>query len=172
MGETVKNKSDIILDELKRRGSKKEIVDVDEDTVKLAVFSLQNCRYAFYGDDVKEILNAPEVCYVPGTPDFVLGVINVRGDIEAVLSINKFLGLPDSEIFASSRIAVVEKKGIRAGVLMDAVEDVIDIPVSSVKQPLSTLNAAVKEYVAGEIMHKDKSITLLDAEKIFLKITA
>jgi purine-binding chemotaxis protein CheW len=170
--EELKNKSDIILDELKRRGSKGEIVNVDEAAVKLVVFSLQNGRYAFYGEGIKELLHVPDICYVPGTADFVLGVINVRGDIEAVLSMNKFLGLPDSEIALTSRIAIIEKNGIRAGVLMDAVEDVLDIPVSSVKEPLSTLNDAVKEYVAGEIIHKDKSVTILDAEKIFLKIMA
>jgi purine-binding chemotaxis protein CheW len=165
-----KNKSDIILDELKKRSAKRDIVDVDEAVVKLVVFSLQHGHYAFYGEDVKELLYVPDICYVPGTADFILGVINVRGDIEAVLSMNKFLGLPDSEIALTSRIAIIEKNGIRAGVLMDAVEDVLDIPVSSVKKPLSTLNDAVKEYVAGEIIHKNKSVTILNAEKIFLKI--
>ncbi|GER93265.1 chemotaxis protein CheW [hot springs metagenome] len=168
--EELRNKSDIILDELKRRSSKREIVDVDEAIVKIVVFLLQNSYYGFYGEDVKEILHVPEICYVPATADFVMGVINLRGDIEAVLSINKFLGLPDSETSLSSRIAIIQKNAVRAGVLVDAVEDVLDIPTSSTKQPLSTLNNAVKEYVVGEIIYRDKSVTILDVEKIFLKI--
>lgn len=85
-------KSDRILAEVKRRKSQEKIVDVDEEKVKLVIFSLLSDYYAFHGSDVKEILPLGKITYVPGSPDFILGIINVRGDIESILNIHNFWG--------------------------------------------------------------------------------
>jgi purine-binding chemotaxis protein CheW len=169
--ETEKNRSDLILNELKKRAKKKEVLTPEEETVKTVVFTLNGDYYAFCGDDVKEIIPHTNIYYVPGTPDFILGVINIRGDIESVVSINRFLGLPHSELNKNSRIAIVANNEQRSGILLDSIEDVVDIPASSVKPPLSTLNDAVREYVAGETLYKGKSVIVINAEKIFRKIT-
>ena len=164
---TQKSKSTLILDELRRRETKDKIVDVEENTIKVVIFSLLEETYAFRGPEVKEILPLLPVYYVPGSPDFIPGVINIRGDIESVININRFLGLPDSVTSPKSRIAIVDIGGVRSGIIVDSVEDVIDIPESFVKPPLSTLNKAVREYVSGELMYQDRNVTLLDMGKIF-----
>ena len=166
-----KRKSDIILEEVKKRRGREKIVDVEEERTKIVVFSLLDDYYAFYGDDVKEILHLVNIYYVPGSPDFILGVVNIRGDIESVLNINKFLGLPDSKQTNHSRIAVAAKDDMRSGVLVDSIIDVIDVPVSSIKPPLSTLNNSLRDFVTGEMLYDNKNVTLLDVEKIFGKIT-
>ena len=109
-----KNKSDLLLEELKKRKGGEKIVDVEEEQVKIVVFSLLNDRYAFYGNEIKEILPLTKIFYVPGSPDYILGIINVRGDIESVININKFLGLPDFKNSQKNRIAMAEKDGIRS----------------------------------------------------------
>lgn len=165
--EMQQTKSKVILDELKRRGTKEKIVDVEEETVKVVIFSLFDEIYAFNGPEVKEILPLLPVYTIPGSPDFMPGVINIRGDIESVININRFLGLPDSTPSEKSRIAIVDRDGIRSGIMVDSVEEVIDIPTSSVQPPLSTLNKAVREYVAGEFMYQNRNVTILDTGKIF-----
>jgi purine-binding chemotaxis protein CheW len=165
--ETQQSKSKLILDELRRRGTREKIVDVEEETIKVVIFSLLNETYAFNGPEVKEILPLLPVYYVPGSPDFIPGVINVRGDIESVININRLLGLPDSKPSPKSRIAIVDIGGLRSGIIVDVVEEVIDIPASFVKPPLSTLNKTVREYVAGELMFQDRTVTILDMGKIF-----
>jgi purine-binding chemotaxis protein CheW len=167
-----KNKNDLILDELKRRKTREKIVEVEEDTVKVVIFSLLGELFAFKGSDVKEILSLLPIHCVPGSPDFIPGVINIRGDIESVIKINKFLGLPDSEPSTKSRIAISEMDGIRSGVLLDSVEDVMDIPASSVTPPLLTLGKDAKEYVSGQFLYGDKSVTILDVGKIFGRLGA
>ncbi|HAM52743.1 MAG TPA: chemotaxis protein CheW [Nitrospiraceae bacterium] len=162
-----KNKSDLILDELRRRKTSKKIVEVEEDTVKVVIFSLSDELYAIKGPEVKELLSLVPIHCVPGSPDFIPGVINIRGDIESVIKINKFLGLPDSETSTKSRIAISETDGIRSGIILDSVEDVMDIPASSVNPPLSTLGKEAKEYVSGEFLYGDRSVTILDIGKIF-----
>ena len=168
--DTGENRSDLILNELKKNAKKKEIRTLDEETVKTVVFTLNGDYYAFCGQDVKEIIPYTDIYFVPGAPDFMLGVINIRGDIESVISINGLLGMPYSETNKNSRIAIVENNGHRSGILLDSIEDVVDIPESSVKPPLSTLSDAVREYVAGETLHKGKSVIVINAEKIFKKI--
>lgn len=148
------------------------VVDVNEETVKIVVFTLAGDYYAFNGEDVKEILPRPPISYVPDAPDYILGLINVRGDIESVIGLNHFLGLALTEPAASNRIIVAFKGDIRSGVLVDAVSDVVDVPVSAVKPPLSTLGSAVREFVSGVVEWGGKSIAMLDVGRIFGKMAA
>ncbi len=166
-----RTKSDRILEQLRKRSVREKVVDVEEEKVKLVIFSLADDYYAFYGGDVKEILLPPgDISYVPGAPDFVLGVINVRGDIESVVAINTFLSLPESKKTSQSRIAIAVKGGVRSGIMVDSIEDVLDVPVSGIKPPLSTLDAFKKECVTGEFIFNGKNVTVLDAGKIFGKL--
>lgn len=167
-----RQKSDLILDKLRKRTDKEKIVDVEEKRVKMVIFSIHKEYFAFYGNDVKEILPLTNIYYVPGSPDYILGVINIRGDIESVINVNKFLGLDDSETTKHSRIAVAQKNDIRSGILVDSVVDVCDIPVSSIKPALSTHNKTVREFVSGELLYADRTITLLDIGKIFARMSS
>ncbi len=165
-----KNKSDLILEEIMRRREKEQVVDVEEKKVKVVIFSLHDDFYAFYGEYIKEILPLITIYYVPGAAEFMPGVINVRGEIESVININMFLGIPESSNAPSRRIALAVTDGIRSGILVDAIEDVLDIPVNSIKPPLGSLSKSLKEFVAGEFTHKDRLVTILDISKIFGKI--
>ncbi len=166
-----KNKSDLILEEIMRRKEKESVVDVEGKKVKVVIFSLLNDFYAFYGEYIKEILPIMTIYYVPGTPEFIPGVINVRGEIESVINIKMFLGLPEATEVLNGRIALAVQEGIRSGILVDSIEDVIDIPASSIVPALDTLSKSIKDFVAGEFVHKDRLVTILDVGKIFGKIT-
>jgi purine-binding chemotaxis protein CheW len=165
-----KSKSDLILEEIMRRKERERTVDVDEEKVKVVIFSLHSDYYAFYGKNIKEVLPLMTVYFVPGSADFIPGVINVRGEIESVVNINKFLGLPDSLNAQSNRIVLAVANGIRTGILVDAIEEVLDIPVSLVRPSLGTISKSIKEFVAGEFLHQKKNVTLLDIEAILGKI--
>lgn len=165
-----KKKSDRILAEVKQRKGKETIVDVEEEKVKLVVFCLLDDYYAFDALDVKEVLPVGKITYVPGSPDFILGIINVRGDIESVLNIHKFLELPKGKTNKNSRIAIAVKGDVQSGILLDSVVDVIDVPKSSIKPPISTLSKSIREFIAGETTYNNKNTTLLDVGKIFGKI--
>jgi len=166
-----KNKCDLILEGIMRRKEQERIVDVEEKKVKVVIFSLHGDLYVFYGEYIKEILPLLPIYPVPGSPEFIPGIINVRGEVESVININRFLGLPDSANSPSNRIALAVADGIRSGILIDSIEEVLDIPVSLITPPLNTLAKSIKEFVSGEFIHKDKLITILDIGKIFGKIT-
>jgi len=165
-----KKRTELILEELKKRKGKEATVDVEAESVKLVIFMLRDGQYAFPGADVKEILPLTDIFPVPGAPDFIPGVINNRGDIESVISLNKFLGIPDSDKTAASRIAMASKAGLRSGILVDAVIDVVDVPLTSIKPPLSTLEGVIKDLVTGEVTYNDRNVVMLDVGRLFEKL--
>lgn len=167
--DTDKNRSDVTLSRVQRL--RESLVDVEEARVKLVIFELSGRHYAFYGSEVHEILPWTTIYYVPGAPDAILGVINLRGRMESVITINKFLDLPDIARTQNSRIAIATGKGLRSGILVDAIEDIIDVAVSAIKPPLATIDKAKSEFVTGELSHNGKDIILLDLSALYGKIT-
>lgn len=163
-------KSEQILDELKRRQRTKEVVDVEEERVKVVVFVCGKNRYAFYGADIREILSTCNISWVPCLPDFLPGLINVRGDVESVIDISHFLGEEKSEL-GKYLIAMAVKGDFHSGIMIDVMEDVVDIQLSSIQPPLATLNGAARDLVIGEIEYGGKTISLLDVGKLSALIT-
>jgi purine-binding chemotaxis protein CheW len=162
-----RDKSERVLGEVKKAMEKDAVVDVDEERVKLVIFPLGSELFSFRGDYIKEILLPLEITYVPGAAEHIMGIINVRGDIESVIALDKLLGLPAPESSDSSRILVAEYGDIRSGILVEGVEDVVDVPESSVKPPLSTITKTIGDYILGETEYRDNNVTVLDLEKIF-----
>jgi len=162
-------KSELILDGLKGRQRAKEIVDVEQERVKMVIFRSDASRYAFYGSDVREILPACEISWVPGLPDYLPGLINVRGDIESVVNIGHFLGEEKKERL-SGLIAMVVKDDFHTGILIDSIDDVVDIPLQSITPPLSTLDGATRELVVGNLEYGNSIIAILDIGKLALKV--
>lgn len=164
-----KHKSDLILEELQRLKEKERVVEVEEERIKLALFSLSGDLYAFRGEEVREILPWCEITWVPGAPQFIPGLINVRGDIESVLDVRYLLGLAEAGR-PGGLIIIAEKSGIRSGIIADTIEDVVDLPISGIKPTIATLDGDVREFVAGELEYLTKNVTLLDIGRIFARL--
>jgi len=168
-----KSRSDLILDEAERLREEKKIVDVDEETIKLVFIKLSGKIYAFNGADIKEILRFEKITFVPGTSDYILGIINVRGEIESVIDLGKIIGLSKKTANISNitgRITLAEKDGIKTGIFVDSVEDMVDVPISMLKPPLSSLSKNVAPFVSGGIEHKGGEAAILDMRKIVAKL--
>ncbi len=163
-------KSEEIMDELKRRQRTKAIVDVEEERVKVVIFLCGKNRYAFYGTDIREILPTCDISWVPCLPDYLPGLINVRGDIESVIDLHHFLG-EESVDHGTHLIAMAVRGEFQSGVMIDSIEDVVDIPLSTILPPLATLNGAARDLVIGEITYGGGIVTLLDIEKLATKIS-
>jgi purine-binding chemotaxis protein CheW len=167
-----KKKSHKILEVIEAKQNETALVDVNVVSIKLIIFTLQNGYYAFGRESIKEILPAGKINGVPGVPDFILGVINVRGDIESVIDINGFLGLPEQETDSSKNIIIAEGEEIRSGILVNSVEDVMDFQENSIQPPLASLNDKIKQFVIGETEYKEQSVTVLNVKEIFKNVSA
>ena len=101
---------------------------------------------------------------VPGSPDHVRGVINVRGQVMSVIEIRTLLGLPALKTTSASRILVVEIGDRVTGLLVDAVSHVLRIPEKDVTSGGDVM-AATADYIRGMARWEDRMIILLDLEK-------
>ena len=155
-----------ILKTIKQRDQQERIIEIEEKLVQLVIILLAERYYAFYGKTIKEIVTVGEISYVPGMPEYILGVINIRGDIESVLDLRMLLRLPQSPCTKRSRILIGEIPGIRSGLLVDSVEDVLEIPEDQISATDSMLDEERAEYILGESSYKEKELILLNIEKI------
>lgn len=153
-----------------------EADDVDEAQVKLVVFTLGERWFAFHGEAIREVLADSEVYFLPGCPPSMEGVINVRGDIESVIRLRAVLGLPDGETSANSRILLAKagtlRSGLRSGLRVDRVEDVLDVAQSAVQAPPHTLPENLRARVRGIVMYRGHAVHLLDVSTILAEYCA
>ena len=154
-----------------RQAHQHDIVDVDEPVIKLVVFSLGEQHFALPGDVVKEVLSGSEAVFlVPGMPDSVEGVINLRGDIESVIQLHSLLQLPnllEKSTLPFSSILLACAKQMRSGLRVDRLLDVVDIPQSQIQLPPDALPEYLKPYVTGLLQFSGLAVAVLDIDTLF-----
>jgi purine-binding chemotaxis protein CheW len=161
--------SELTLDQVltQRREANREIVNVDEPTVKLVIFALGNDWFAFHGERIREILAEADVYFVPGCPASLEGVINVRGDIESVIRLNDLLNLSESSGNRGSSILLGRGGGMSSGIRVDRVIDVVDLPQSTIQPPPATLAEHLRALVLGVLRFQEHPVAVLDLDKLF-----
>lgn len=115
---------------------------------KIVIFRVGGGTYGVGMDRVREINNPDRIVGIPGTPDFVPGMANLRGDLIPLVDMRVLFGFAGHAAPASAKFLVVEHNGQRAGLLVDAVSDVIDVDRGQF-EPVSRLAEAEgrKQYV-------------------------
>ena len=115
---------------------------------------------------VQEIIRVQQLTRVPNSPDFVEGVINLRGKVIPVIALRKRFGL---EILAQDKqtriVVVVEVKGTVLGFMVDSVSEVLRIPADTVEPP-PRLGKVEREYVSGVGKLNDRLLILLDVDRL------
>lgn len=106
---------------------------VQED--QLVVFQLNDQQYALPINETQEIIRMAEVTRLPNTNYYIEGIINLRGTILPVISLNRRLGLPETEQNEDTRIIVVENKGNKVGMIVDSVLEVGRYTENEVEPP-------------------------------------
>jgi purine-binding chemotaxis protein CheW len=101
-----------------------------------------------------------------------MGVIYFQGAVESVLDLKKVLGLGDTARTRDSRIVLVEAQGLRSGILVDGVEDVVDWATEEILPPLTTVEQNQKEYIAGEADYHGRTLVVLDLALLFRRVLA
>ena len=173
MEEEVSTRSEQILDLATQRRREKQVVDVEVEKTLIVVFHLSRhpaTRLSetivpslsaespamveeFYGlpaSAVESIVPVEQITYVPGTPPWILGVVNVRGEIESVLDLKAVLGLGQAEITPESRVLIAQEGDLRSGLLVDRVIDIAYVPLTAIHPAPTPLEGGKGMYVAGE----------------------
>lgn len=110
-------------------------------TEKYLIFSSDGLMYGIKAEQVKDIITGYTITYLPRVPNYVRGVINLRGQIIPVVDIRLRLGKPEQDNFCG---IVVDVDGSMVGILVDMVEQMVDVPLDSILPvPTSTSQAMV-----------------------------
>ena len=147
-----------------------EAIEATESTLHLT-FRLDNELLAVEVSRVREILDLCPITRVPRTPEFMRGVINLRGTVIPVIDLRHKFGMSRTEATIDARIVVMEINldGIETvvGVLADAVHDVIEIDAARIDAPPETGTRWRRELVRGIGKHDATFILLLDIDRVF-----
>lgn len=125
-------------------------------------FSLAQENYAIGVEHVLEIVRLPRIINVPDVPDYVRGVINLRGKVIPVMDIRRRFGLPVVEFTDRTVIIVLEWEGSCLGVIVDKVHDVLEIPASQIELTPRQNNMGRSLATKGMGKAQDKVLILLD----------
>lgn len=128
-------------------------------------FEIAGEDYCLSVDDIQEILNYEAPTPVPGAMREVSGILNVRGEIVTVLSGRQLLELGEEQPDDSWRIITMQSHGIYYGLIVDAVNEMIDINLDHLETAPNTGPASNSELILGTYHHKNRLIIALNLNK-------
>ena len=115
---------------------------------------------------VHEIVRVPEITSVPDAPDYIEGVINLRGKIISIVDLRKRFGEREITVHKKNRILVVEVENKKVGLVVDAASEVLKIPPSEIDAPPNVFEEGELNYVTGVGKLGGRLIILIDLSKI------
>ena len=135
---------------------------------KIVGFKIRDDDYAFEIMKVVEIIRLKDITEVPTAPDFIEGVINLRGKIIPIIDLRRRFGIDDKEANTMFRIIIVEyAKHQLVGVVVDEVTKVVNVKDGEMLPAPSTITGVGGRYIQSIVKTGDRIIVLLDIEKIF-----
>ncbi len=138
----------------------------DERILQLVTFHVDQEEFGVDILDVREINRMMEITRVPHAPEFVEGVINLRGQVIPVVDLRKRFGLAPAKRDKSNRIVVVELSDKVVGFLVDSVSEVLRVPNCVVEPSPPIVGGLDREYIQGVVKLEDRLLILLDLRKL------
>jgi purine-binding chemotaxis protein CheW len=115
---------------------------------------------------VREIVRVPEITSVPNAPEYIEGVINLRGRIIPVIDLRKRFGQEATTLSKKSRIVVVELNGRTVGLIVNSASEVLKLPPSEIEQPHTVFQEGELDYITGVGKLQGRLVILLDLNRI------
>lgn len=140
--------------------------DRDQDILQLVTFHVAREEFAVDILDVREINRMMEITRVPHAPEFVEGVINLRGQVIPVVDLRKRFGLEAGERDKNTRIVVVELGAKVVGFLVDSVSEVLRVSTSLVEPPPALASGIEADYIRSVVKLEDRLLVLLDLHRL------
>ncbi|MEM0088556.1 MAG: chemotaxis protein CheW [Archaeoglobaceae archaeon] len=137
------------------------------ETVQVIVFKLGDERYGVDISQVREIIRPSQITRIPNAPDFVEGVINLRGQITTIVNLRKRFGMPPKPIDNDTRIIVVEYNNAVIGMMVDTVNEVKYLPQKDIEALPSIITSREEaKFLKGVGKLPDGLLILIDLNKV------
>ena len=140
------------------------------DEIQLVVFTLKVedtvCEYGVPITQVYEIIRTTPPTRLPQVPDFVEGIINLRGNIIPVIDLKKRFNMQQAKDIDETQIIVVEVGEQTVGIIVDEVTEVLQLPTSSIEPPPALIGGITAEYLTGVGKLEKRLLIMLDMTRI------
>jgi purine-binding chemotaxis protein CheW len=138
----------------------------NDPVIQLVTFRLQEETYGINVMQVQEVLRVSEIAPVPGAPAYVLGIINLRGNVVTVIDTRKRFGLQPGEIDDSSRIVIIESEKQVVGILVDSVAEVVELRGTEIDPAPNVGNEDSSRYIQGVASRNNNLLIVVDLNKL------
>lgn len=138
---------------------------IREPLIRWVTFHLGQELYGVVVKKVREILRINNISPVPGAPDHIIGITNIRGSVISVIDGRRRINLTPTEHTDLSRMVVMESDDDIVAVVVDKVVDIIDLPESLIDSSPRLNKGSGSQYISGVIAHSDELIIILDSER-------
>lgn len=138
----------------------------EDPMLQWVTFRLENEIYGVNVMQVKEVLRYSEIAPVPGAPNFVLGIIHLRGTVVTVIDTCQRFDLPSGEITDATRIMILEVEGHVIGILVDAVSEVVYLRQSEIEASPNVGYDESSKFIQGVCHKNDILLILVDLDKL------
>jgi len=139
---------------------------VNNPITQWVTFFLDNEKYGIKVMQVQEVLRMTEIAPVPGAPDYVLGIINLRGNVVTVIDSRRRFGLPEKEADDSTRIVIIEAEGNVVGILVDSVAEVVDLRADDIEMAPNVGTDESSKYIQGVSSISEELLILVDVNRL------
>ncbi|MBL0710787.1 MAG: chemotaxis protein CheW [Colwellia sp.] len=141
-------------------------VDANDEVLQWVTFKLKDESYGINVMQVQEILRYNEVAPVPGAPLYVLGIINLRGNVVTVIDTRSRFGLEPCEITDDTRIIVIESEQQIIGILVDSASEVVYLKPSEIENAPNVGNEESAQFIRGVTNRDGELLILVDLDKL------
>src|SRR5574344_2879228 len=138
----------------------------EDEVLQWVTFQLDRETYGINVMQVQEVLRYTEIAPVPGAPDYVLGIINLRGNVVTVIDTRMRFGLQPETVTESTRIVIIEAEKQVIGILVDSVAEVVDLNSSDIDPAPNVGTEESAKFIKGVSNRENELLILIDLDKL------
>lgn len=137
-----------------------------EEISKVIVFQLKNQQYGVDIQQIRSIERLQNITTIPNTSDFIKGVINLRGEVIAIIDLRERLNIDQVDITDNTRVLIVSVDQVQIGLIVDSATDVLDIDPTSIDPSPEIVGDIDVTFVKGVAKLENKLLILLDLARV------
>ena len=138
----------------------------EDPILQWVTFKLDNETYGINVMRVQEVLRYTEIAPVPGAPSYVLGIINLRGNVVTVIDTRQRFGLMNAEISDNTRIVIIEADKQVVGIMVDSVAEVVYLRQSEIETAPNVGNEESVKFIQGVCNKNNELLILVELDKM------
>ena len=141
-------------------------IKLQNRTIELATFYVGDALCGMDILKIQEINKHMEMTIVPQAPDYVMGILNLRGQIVTIIDLGKKLGLASTELTSRRRNIIVNSMGEYVGLMAARISDVVQAHVDTIEQPPANIGGLQGKYFTGVYKTENSLVGILDVEEV------